>query len=254
MKSTLKFLEELMREASALARAHLPNPEIVGLKEYGDVVTRGDLEIEEFLVTALSNEYPEYGFNAEERGVVNPDAKRVWIIDPIDGSKYFARNIPLYATSIALQESGRTVLGAVCFIETGRLFSAISGGGALENGVALACSREQNLSNATLAVEIPSRFFPQSQRLWAIERLSRLVDASFRIRLLGVGSLSLCFCASGGFDGYVNLGKVGKLCDTAAGALIAKESGADVYEDQQCILAAPSALLAPLQEIVLGRH
>lgn len=87
----------------------------VDLKSDGSPVTRADREAETFLRGAIAARFPDDGIVGEEFGRTRPEAPRRWILDPIDGTKSFARGVPLYGVMIALEEAGGAVIGVIHF-------------------------------------------------------------------------------------------------------------------------------------------
>jgi myo-inositol-1(or 4)-monophosphatase len=95
-------------------------------------VTPADLEADGILRARLLGARPGYGWLSEETAD-RPDrlgAERVWIVDPIDGTRSFIAGRPEFAISIGLAERGEAVLGVVHNPATGELFWAVRGGGA----------------------------------------------------------------------------------------------------------------------------
>ena len=86
--------------------------------------------------------YPADAVTGEEHGVGAGD--RVWIVDPIDGTKNFADGVPIWATLLALQVDGRSVLGMASAPALGERYEAVRGAGASWNG------RELRVSKRTL--------------------------------------------------------------------------------------------------------
>ncbi|HMK68849.1 MAG TPA: histidinol-phosphatase, partial [Stellaceae bacterium] len=76
-------------------------------------VTVADREAEAALRAAIERAYPADGILGEEYGALRLDARRVWVIDPIDGTKSFISGVPLFGTLIALVEDGEPVLGVI---------------------------------------------------------------------------------------------------------------------------------------------
>ena len=76
-------------------------------------VTEVDRAAEATIRAILSRERPDDGVIGEEYGADRPDAARVWVIDPIDGTRAFLAGRPLFGTLIALLEDGRPVLGVI---------------------------------------------------------------------------------------------------------------------------------------------
>jgi histidinol-phosphatase len=98
----LKAALAAARAASEVINAHYRrNPE-VRLKSDASPVTAADLRAEEAIRATLSERFPTYGFHGEETGQHRASAESVWLVDPIDGTKAFVREIPFFSTQIAL--------------------------------------------------------------------------------------------------------------------------------------------------------
>jgi myo-inositol-1(or 4)-monophosphatase len=98
-------------------------------------VTVADQKANEIIEDILLNNYPDIGWLSEES---TDDKTRlskdfVWIVDPLDGTKEFIRDIPEYAVSIALIEDKQPVLGVIYNPKTEDLFTAIKGKGIMVN-------------------------------------------------------------------------------------------------------------------------
>src|SRR5712692_6467097 len=122
-----------------------------GTKGSDNPVPSADLEADAALREHLSGAFPDYGWLSEETAD-NParlSRRRVWIVDPLDGTKEFIKKIPEFAVSIALVEDGVPVLG-VTYNPTGRLFWAVRGQGAWCEGQRLQVSPTQRLADATI--------------------------------------------------------------------------------------------------------
>jgi myo-inositol-1(or 4)-monophosphatase len=188
-------------------------------------VTEGDERVEEFVIRSLQKQFPDHGFDSEERGKENVEAEYVWTLDPIDGTRYYADGVPLWAVSLALARGGEPVLAVVYSPKLRQMYSAVSGQGAALNGRKIECAARKELSQRSVCLEIPGRGAPPEELRWAMDKMRVLVENTYRTRILGVGSLSLCFCAAGGFDAYVNLGSALKRYDIAAGRVILEAAG-----------------------------
>jgi histidinol-phosphatase len=93
-------------------------------------VTNADLATEELLTTILNERRPDDGVLGEERGGRSTPDGRVWVLDPIDGTKNFLRGVPVWATLISLAVDGEPVLGVVSAPALGRRWWGIPGVGA----------------------------------------------------------------------------------------------------------------------------
>jgi myo-inositol-1(or 4)-monophosphatase len=104
-------------------------------KENDDPVTTGDLLVNTILQEELSKHLPEIGWLSEE---TKDDQKRleqdkIWIVDPIDGTKEFVEHIPEFTISVALVEKGIPIIGLILNPLQNEIFTAIKGKGAFLN-------------------------------------------------------------------------------------------------------------------------
>ena len=98
-------------------------------------VTEADQAVEQLIREELSRVRPGDGVVGEEHPDTDTDAERVWIIDPIDGTKNYVRGVPVWATLIALREAGEFKVGVVSAPALGRRWWAVTGGGAFTQDV-----------------------------------------------------------------------------------------------------------------------
>ncbi len=97
-------------------------------------VTLADRRAEEIIREWIARETPGYGIIGEEFGAQTGTATREWVVDPIDGTKSFVAEVPLFGTLIALLEEGRPIVGVVALPALGQTLYASLGGGAFMNG------------------------------------------------------------------------------------------------------------------------
>ena len=162
-RSDLALLRDAAEEAGALAMRYFRRDPHAWHKHGGSPVTEADMAVDRFLQDALLAARPDYGWLSEETAD-NPDRlgrRRVWIVDPIDGTRSFIAKRPEFSISIGLAEDGAAVAGVVYNPARDELFYAAAGAGAhveLRGGVveALRVSArtptEQALLAATLIV------------------------------------------------------------------------------------------------------
>ncbi|MEH6402253.1 MAG: 3'(2'),5'-bisphosphate nucleotidase CysQ [Sneathiella sp.] len=121
-------------------------------KNPGDPVSEADLAIDAYLKEHLLTTHPDYGWLSEET-VDNSsrlDKSRVWIIDPIDGTRSFIAGKPEFTVSAALVEDGKPVCAAVFNPVTEEFFEAVIGSGSFLNGEKLTCSPNGSLRGTKL--------------------------------------------------------------------------------------------------------
>lgn len=115
-------------------------------------VTEVDLKSNEKIRKILTSAFPEYGWLSEETKDSEErfHKERVWIVDPLDGTKEFISKIPEFTVSIGLVEEGIPLVGVVYNPITEELFWASRGNGAFCKGQRLQCSQQENLSAVRL--------------------------------------------------------------------------------------------------------
>jgi len=145
----LAFAEELADRAAEIAMGFFRGTFAVSLKPDDSPVTEADLAVEAMVRERLAERFPDDAVIGEEEG---GDARegRVWVVDPIDGTKNFADGVPVWATLLALQVDGRGVLGMASAPALGERTVAVRGRGVRLNGRPIGVSTRAALSEAFL--------------------------------------------------------------------------------------------------------
>ena len=115
-------------------------------KGYHNPVTTADHASDSLLKSMLGEAFPDYGWLSEET-VDSPERmkkERVWVVDPLDGTKEFIEGVPHFVVSIALVEDDQSVLGVLYNPVTEELFSATRGTGAFLNDKPVRCASKEN--------------------------------------------------------------------------------------------------------------
>ena len=113
-------------------------------------VTEADVRAEQAIKAVLAARFPGHAFYGEETGMSGA-GDALWLVDPIDGTKAFVREYPMFSTQIALMREGRLVLGVSSAPLYGELAWAERGAGAYLNGRPLAVSDVATLEAAALS-------------------------------------------------------------------------------------------------------
>jgi histidinol-phosphatase len=111
VSAELKTALEAAGRAADIARALYQRNLAVRLKEDKSPVTEADVRCETAIREILEARFPSYGFYGEETGSHDVDAESLWLVDPIDGTKAFVREYPMFSTQIALMRGGELVMG-----------------------------------------------------------------------------------------------------------------------------------------------
>jgi histidinol-phosphatase len=120
-------------------------------------VTEADRAAEELVAARLAAARPGDAVLGEEFGT-RGDGRRRWIIDPIDGTKNYARGVPVWATLVALEIEGEVVVGVVSAPALGSRWWAAHGRGAWRDGDPVAVSKVARIEDAHLAYDSVNAF------------------------------------------------------------------------------------------------
>src|SRR5271165_309443 len=138
-------------QAAGIARAMFQRNIEVRIKADKSPVTEADVRCEIAIRELIESRFPAHGFYGEETGSRDEGAESLWLVDPIDGTKAFVREYPMFSTQIALMRRGEIVLGVSSAPVYGELSYAERGAGAYLNGKALAVSQVAALESAALS-------------------------------------------------------------------------------------------------------
>jgi len=147
-RSWMDAAEAVARVAGEVALRHYHRGVTVETKKDGTPVSVADRQAEEAARAWLEKHCPEDGILGEELGATRPEARRRWILDPIDGTKTFVRRVPLWRTLVALAEGENVLAGAAYFPAVDELVVAAQGAGCLWNGRPARVSGVSKLSEA----------------------------------------------------------------------------------------------------------
>lgn len=150
-KSTyLQAVTEVARLAGDIANKHYRQRVSVETKLDGTPVTIADRSAEEAARQWIERRFPDDGILGEEFPTVREGAKRTWIIDPIDGTKTFIRDVPLWGSLVAVIEGKRVIAGAAFFPAVSEVISAAIDCGCWWNDSRACVSSVDDLAKATI--------------------------------------------------------------------------------------------------------
>ncbi|NNE82199.1 MAG: 3'(2'),5'-bisphosphate nucleotidase CysQ [Silicimonas sp.] len=220
-ESDRALLEETALEAGEIARSFWREDPQVWDKGGDDPVSEADFAVDRHLKHRLLSARPDYGWVSEETedDMARLQADRVFIVDPIDGTRSFVAGEKTWAHSIAVAEKGRITAACVYLPVREKLYTAGLGQGATLNKAPLAAlSRDRLMGASVLSPRVS--FKPEFWKTGPPE-VSRHFRPSLAYRLALVGE--------GRFDAMITLRPAWEW-DIAAGALIASEAGAMVTD------------------------
>ncbi|HKJ93390.1 MAG TPA: 3'(2'),5'-bisphosphate nucleotidase CysQ [Longimicrobiales bacterium] len=199
-------------------------------KEPGQPVTAADLTADRMLREDLAGARPDYGWLSEETAD-GPDRlarSRVWVVDPVDGTRSFVEGEPEFALSVGLSEDGAVVVGVVCNPAAGKLYWAVRGGGAYVAELAHGAPRNQRRLAVPVAVRRPLTLLASRHEV-ADGELRPFLERGWRLAPTGSTAYKLARLAAGDGDVFLSRGPKSEW-DVCAGALLVQEAGGSVSD------------------------
>lgn len=187
-----------------------------------NLVTEWDRKSEKLIIEAISKDFPDHHFLAEESGESGKNKMGIlWVIDPLDGTVNFAHKIPMFAVSIATTFQGEVLVGVVYNPMLDELFVAEKGQGATLNGKKIKVTETAELDQAILGTGFP--YNAHKNPLCALDHFHAFVKMGLPLRRIGSVAIDLCYLAAGRFDAFWEVSL--EPWDYAAGKLIIEEAG-----------------------------
>ena len=211
------LIDEAISQAGEIALKFFHSSARKWDKADGTPVTEADMAVDSFLKETLTRARPDYGWLSEET-VDNTERlsrKRVWIVDPIDGTRAFVERTDQWCISVGLIENGEPLLGAILRPVTGDVYWGLAGGGASKNGKSIRAGDRDHLEGSKLIAPCRALKPERWSRPWP--DLQRTYIASLALRICAVADASV--------DGTIALKTNAGEWDVAASGLILKEAG-----------------------------
>ncbi len=212
------------REASLIITRAFDRPDLIKIdeKDHNDFVTNVDRDAERAIVDLLHNTYPDHSISGEEKihNIVVEGSEYEWIIDPIDGTMNFLRQIPHFCVSIACLHKGKHEHGVILDPMRQEEFIASRGHGCQLNGKKVRVSKTEILDGAVIAAGGRMKGDTSDAQK---DTYGFLLNEQSSIRQPGSACLELAYVAAGRLDGVWMRGL--SPWDMAAGALMVTESG-----------------------------
>jgi myo-inositol-1(or 4)-monophosphatase len=229
-KKTMEVAEITIMEEAAIAAGkvimqyfregqQVTNTAEVRHKSLNNPLTKADLEADRLLNKMLLEARPDYGWLSEET-IDNPDRltrNRVWVVDPIDGTKEFIVGLPQFAVSIGLVEDGKPIAACVHNPAVGEIFLAVLGEGTTLNKQPIQTSPRTQLTGARC---LASR--SETKRGdWDVFK------DEFDLTIMGSIAYKLALVSAGRYDTTFTLTPKNEW-DFCAGELLVTEAGGQV--------------------------
>ncbi|HEX7885325.1 MAG TPA: 3'(2'),5'-bisphosphate nucleotidase CysQ [Phenylobacterium sp.] len=217
MTDDLALILDAAREAGDLALSlRREGLEIEYKEDDGTPVTNADLAADRLLTDRLRAARPGYGWLSEETAddAQRLNHRRIFVVDPIDGTRAFLNDRPWWSVAIAVVEDGLPVAAVVYAPERHEVYAARAGAGATLNGVPIRHSAASVLEDCGM-VGNPQMFaHPAWPEAWPAMRIEQRNSTAYRMCLVGAGEFDAAVAPVRKAD-----------WDVAAGDLIAREAG-----------------------------
>ena len=225
----LDLLNVAVREAGKIALRFFGGQYKRWTKDGGSPVTEADLAVDNFLKNSLRTARPDFGWLSEE-SLDDParlEARRVFVVDPIDGTVAFMKGRPHFTICAAVVENGRPTAGVVFNPAADENFSAEAGRGAILNGAPLHAGRRTEIAGCCLLGN--KQVFVD----WPPMHVENFSSIAYRVALV----------AAGRFDAMISL-TTKRDWDMAAADIILGEAGGRLVGPDGALLAynGPRAL------------
>jgi myo-inositol-1(or 4)-monophosphatase len=200
--------------------------EAIRQKQANDYLSFVDESSENTIISIIHDYFPDHSILAEEGGESNKPGEYRWIIDPLDGTTNYIKELPVFAISIALQKGDEIILGVVYDPLQDELFWAEKGKGAYVNDIPIQVSDSNSLSECLIATGFP--FKAKHLLRPYLNSFEDMFHACIGIRRMGAAAIDIAYVAAGRFGGFWELGL--SPWDLAAGSVLIKEAGGKITD------------------------
>ncbi|BCH26557.1 3'(2'),5'-bisphosphate nucleotidase CysQ [Mesorhizobium sp. L-8-10] len=219
--SDLPLIREAARAAGEIALRYFKRNPQTWLKGGHSPVSEADYAVDRYLRETLTAARPDYGWLSEETAdsPARLEARRTFVVDPIDGTRAFLDGMPTWCVSIAVVEDGEPLAGILDCAARGEVFEATAGRGAFRNGSPLQVGPQ----SASPLVAGPKSLFDEGAIAWPahFRRGPYYPSLAYRLAMVASGDLDATFVKPNARD-----------WDIAAADLILREAGGRLVDIQ----------------------
>ena len=230
-KSIKKELDIAKKAALVAGRLLLNNKatlfEVISSSDK-DIKLKADIIAEQSIKTVIENE-SDYPILAEESGFSSKASSNTfWVVDPLDGTANYARNIPICCVSIALVSDLKPILGVIYDFINNDLYEGSICTKALLNSKEILVSKVLNPQEGVLITGLPNNTDYSDS---ALLKMIKDFQNWRKVRMIGSAAMASVYVASGKADLYKE--KKTYLWDIAAGAAIVNAAGGEALIENQ---------------------
>lgn len=231
LKKAKSVAEEAATTAGKFLLTHQHQVVIKKQKDAVDIQTDADLKAEKICIDLIQKSFPAHNILSEEAGLIDNKSKYTWVIDPLDGTKEYLRQIPLWGTILSLETSTETLISSAYFPTTNELYLASNKARTTFNNKPVKLSPETHLDKSFIYTHPPTKELPQkiSKKIWI--GFKKITENSYRLRSHANDAWVLSWLSRGGLEGYwLPSAKLTKWYDISPGIFIAQQAGAKITD------------------------
>ena len=222
-KEYMEFAIDIAQEAKKIMLKYFNEDNGSSYKYDQTIVTKADLEINEYLIKRVKETYPDHSVDGEEEKYGN--SNYVWLCDPVDGTAMYARHIPVAVFSLALCIDGNPVVGVIYDPFTNNMYSAIKGEGAYRNNQKINVNDYE--FNDIKNVSHYDMWYKSEYNIYDV--IKELGQEAYIVSIGSIIRASMCV-ANGDFVSAIFPGTINKNVDIAAVKVIVEEAGGKVTD------------------------
>ena len=218
----LNIAKKAAYEAGSFLRKNKNNLNKILSSTNKDIKLQADIEAEKIIKNLIRRD-SDFGILAEESGMSSEEAyKNLWVVDPLDGTANYSRNIPLCCVSIAMLSDTKPVLGVIYDFNNDELYEGSTNTRAFLNGQSISVSKTKKSQEGILVTGLPNDTDYSDEAM--IEMIKNFQNWR-KVRMIGSAAIASAYIASGKADLYME--NKSYLWDVAAGAAIVNAAGGE---------------------------
>lgn len=227
-KQLRKDAEYIADCACQLLKSYQKKATIVVQKDIGDFATTADIASEKLIRTYIQKKYPDHSVMGEEGGLTDKRSEYLWIIDPLDGTKEYARGLNEYNCLITVEHKGKPIVGVIRRNGTNETYSAVAEAGAWRNKKPIRVSQQPDLTRSYIGYHLPISVssVPRKDVERHFEILKELTFSCYRVRPGWDDAKWMAWVAQGILDAHIIPVELkNEWHDVAPGILLVQEAG-----------------------------
>ena len=249
-REDLELLRDAAREAGLIAMRYFGNNPQVWMKGGTSPVSEADHAADAYLRSTLLAARPDYGWLSEETAddPARLQARRTFVVDPIDGTRGFLEGLRSWCVSVAVVEDGRTLAGVLECPAKEEIYWALPGEGAFRNGEPI---RVRALGH-TVEIGGPKPMIDLMPAAWQgrLNRVAYIPSLAYRLAMVANGSLDATFVKPNAHDWDIAAADL--ILREAGGALLDRHGGPPRYAGEVIRHGALTAGSGPLLGVLAG--